>query len=216
MQDTLYVPNFDENLGFWNLNDNLQKQSAPSAQIHYNGSHHWLMSYQISENEPVCILDSLKSQRTLNNSLAIQLSQIYDNHKDSLKALIPEIQRQENSSDCGVFAVAYLTELLMTNFTVDVSTIRFDISKMRAHLYECISKCSFSAFPKINKMPKMPCKDARVQTVRLYCTRKLPDIVEDMVKCDNKKCRHKWYHKKCVGFVETVRGKTWLCHFCSW
>lgn len=156
------------------------------------------------------------SSRTLNSSVSIQASQIYDNGKDRLKVLIPDIQRQSNYSDCGVFAIANLTEILFTNFTVDFSSVRFDISKMRQHLLDCFGNGTFTPFPKIGKMPKMPCKDAKNQTIKLFCTCKLPDIVGDMVKCDNRGCKIKWFHKKCVGFIETVRGQKWLCNYCTW
>ena len=40
-----------------------------------------------------------------------------------------------NRGDCGVFAIAFLVDLL---FDVDPTTVKFDVGKIRSHLYSCL------------------------------------------------------------------------------
>jgi hypothetical protein len=127
---------------------------------------------------------------------------------------MPDTQKQENSSDCGVFAIAFLTELIINKFNTNFSSIRFDISKMRAHLLNCLIEDKLTVFPKVEKMPKMPCKDDKTNIIKLYCICKMPDLVDNMIKCGNKFCKIKWYHESCSGCADN-NGK-WLCNKCSW
>ena len=159
MQDTLFIPTFCEANGTWTLNDNWKRQIAPASQIHYNGSHHWLISYQNFENGPIYVLDSIKSSRSINTSMSVRLAQLYSSNSRSLDILIPDIQRQTNSSDCGVFSIAYLAELIFNDFNVGISKIRFDIPLMRSHLLNCFVNDKILPFPKVLKMPKMPTND---------------------------------------------------------
>ena len=56
------------------------------------------------------------------------------------------MQDQYNSNDCGLHAVANLTEML---FGGDPATISYDASKMRQHLYKCMVEKKLERFPKI-------------------------------------------------------------------
>ncbi|KAG1693348.1 Protein ALP1-like [Nymphon striatum] len=46
-------------------------------------------------------------------------------------------------------------------------------------------------------MPKMPCNDPKNIKIKLYCTCKMPDIIDYMIQCERKQCG-KWFHKKCT------------------
>ncbi len=209
MQNTLLAPYFNHDLGTWDINKRLTKQNPPSAQIHYNASNHWVLPYQSQKDRHVIVVDSLKSPRTLNSSISIQIAQIYENGERSVQVQIPDVQRQPNYTDCGVFAIANLTEVLHNNYDVDFSIIRYDIPRMRAHLLECITKQQFTTFPKIEKMPKMPCKVAKSCSIKIFCACKLPDIVGDMVECDNKRCKlNRCFHKRCVGYTMTNQDES--------
>ncbi|KAG1652267.1 hypothetical protein GQR58_026433 [Nymphon striatum] len=207
LQNTLFASHFDDNKHELSINRNFKKQNAPSCQIHYNGNSHWVCSYQKVDNGPVYLIDSLKT-RTLNANMNIQISQIYNS--DSITVLIPEVQRQSDYSDCGIFAIAFLTEIVLNNFNVDLSKTRFIISSMREHFLKCI--INDEMFPKVSKMPKMPCNDPKNIKIKLYCTCKMPDIIDDMIQCVRKQCG-KWFHKKCTANPTIVDN--WLCSFCS-
>ena len=39
---------------------------------------------------------------------------------------------------------------------------------------------------------------------------------ENMVECENKDCKHKWFHYKCVGIEDpNTLPKVWYCPECS-
>ena len=52
-----------------------------------------------------------------------------------------------NRSDCDVFAIAFLVDLL---FDVDPSTVKFDVGKIRSYLYSCLQSGKLEhPFPKV-------------------------------------------------------------------
>ena len=69
LQNTLEVPHYIDNTATWRINKHLSKQQPPSAQNKHNGSNNWVMSYQQENNYSVIMLDSLKSNKTLNSDL---------------------------------------------------------------------------------------------------------------------------------------------------
>ena len=48
---------------------------------------------------------------------------------------VQPVQQQTYSSDCGVFAIAFLVEFL---FGGDPTTIKFDVGKIRSRLFLCL------------------------------------------------------------------------------
>ena len=168
LQSTLNVPHFQEKLQKWNLDKHMQNIGGTSAQIHFNGYNHWIVSFR-GHNGSIHILDSLKSSRTLNNYVKIQIAQIYGCvSSNELLIHLPIIQHT-NSSDCGVFAIAYLTDLCFNNFEFNANT-RYKIPDMRSHLLNCLEEKKMSPFPRIVRMPKMP------------------DCIDNLTRCTNKDC----------------------------
>ena len=53
-------------------------------------------------------------------------------------------QQQRNGSDCGVFAIAFVTSLV---FGYNPQNLNFDITKMRPHLVACLQAGLISQFP---------------------------------------------------------------------
>ena len=117
-QDTMLAPILQKN-GQWHIPvDGLISQKAPSANIHYNCQQHRLTSFQF-ENGDIYLLDrslSQKKQYCLNDSLKIQLSQIYDRGKSQITVKIPDVQQQYNSYDCGLFAIANMMEFVVGSY----------------------------------------------------------------------------------------------------
>ena len=48
--------------------------------------------------------------------------------------------------------------------------------------------------------------------MKLYCKCHLPECVDNMRGCENKKCR-KWFHNLCLGLEE--KDKKWACPKCK-
>lgn len=55
------------------------------------------------------------------------------------------MQRQKGGDDCGLFALANLVEVMHGQ---DPRKARYDKSKMRAHVYSCLTMQRWEAFPK--------------------------------------------------------------------
>jgi hypothetical protein len=60
------------------------------------------------ENGDIYFLDSLGLK--INTSLEFQLCKIYGQNKNRILIKIPEVQKQENRIDCGLFAIANAVE----------------------------------------------------------------------------------------------------------
>ena len=56
-----------------------------------------------------------------------------------------DMQCQEGTSDCGVFAIAVITSLL---FGEDSNMVTYKQEKLREHLTECLTVGKLSLFPK--------------------------------------------------------------------
>ena len=65
-------------------------------------------------------------------------------------SIVPDTHRQNNSTDCGLFAFAHLAEFCFNNELVP--NVIFDTTQMRAHLLHCFKTNGISPFPKTNKM----------------------------------------------------------------
>ena len=55
-----------------------------------------------------------------------------------------ECDKQRNTSDCGIFAIANIVALL---FKKDPLSITFDAKDMRSHLLACLEKGQLTPFP---------------------------------------------------------------------
>ena len=71
------------------------------------------------------------------------------------RVILQNVQQQQNSVDCGIFAIAFLVELCANGFNNLINST-FDVSEMRNHLSVCIENKHFQPFPKTqdNVKPK--------------------------------------------------------------
>lgn len=60
---------------------------------------------------------------------------------------IEKVQKQKGETDCGLFAIAHLVEVL---YDGDPSTVIFEQGcVMRKHYYDCLVKQNWLPFPKV-------------------------------------------------------------------
>lgn len=112
---------------------------------------------------------------------------------DILTLRMPNIQRQPNSFDCGVFAIATATELALGK---DPRLCYWDTTRMRIHLIQCLEQGKMESFPQ-KEHRRIPlgnqCK--KTMSIKIFCICRMPnDTSKAMVKCDS--CQ-KWMHKEC-------------------
>lgn len=79
----------------------------------------------------------------------------------------------------------------------------------------CLENEHFEQFPKESSRLRNVKIDINrnVRTVEISCRCGMPDFVDDMVGCENRKCR-KWYHLRCVG-VNKGQVSSWVCEKCE-
>ena len=111
--------------------------------VHHNGHGHFCTSSSIGGK--VHLYDSLNTAPS--PDLMLQISTLYS-PDPATTPTITQVQfqsRQEGSVDCGIFAIAYATELAHGN---DPSSFIFDQASFRSHLFTCLELRKIKPFPK--------------------------------------------------------------------
>ena len=187
-------------------------------QVLHTGADHWVTIKAISDHE-VYIYDSiflLPTYHTLK-----QIAAIVQTKSPKIKLHLERVQMQSNSIDCGVYALAFSTDLC---YGKDPATCRYAGSKeLRQHLVTCFENGHMSPFPATSVCKK----DTLMKELYVYCKCRLPYVLEHvkrptgeevtcMVKCyicDN------FYHCSCVNLtVEQAKKMNstkefWWCDY---
>ena len=111
------------------------------------------------------------------------------------------IQRQLNSNDCGLHAIACATELAHSN---DPVVVYWNTECMRKHLLDGLVQQHLNCFPQL-RTRRVPASNRyrNVESKELFCICKMPnDPKLAMIRCD---CCKMWYHKGCMKM-------TWMYH----
>ena len=106
------------------------------------------------EDGDIYLLDSHLGKnihKSLNDSLKIQLAQIYGQGKSQPRVTIPYIQQHNNSHDCGLFAIANMMEFVTNRYKgLQEGRLEFKFiqSEMGNHLVQCFQQNYMEPFPK--------------------------------------------------------------------
>ncbi|XP_066292910.1 uncharacterized protein [Branchiostoma lanceolatum] len=123
--------------------------SGEGLQIHHAGILHWVVSSSIGGH--VSVYNSLPSK--INASLEDQLCQCYapsaNMDTDVLTVKVPRVQVQGSRFTCGLFAIAWAVDIAMGT---DVTQVRYEESRMRAHLLVCFERGHLSPFPQVRRI----------------------------------------------------------------
>ena len=107
--------------------------------IHRSERNHWIVASRIDScHSPVKIYDSL--YKSIHEGTITVVQNMFKK-VGKFKIEIADMQEQEGSTDCGVFAIAVATSLL---YGVSPS---YNQDKMRDHLLCCLGSGSLSVFP---------------------------------------------------------------------
>ena len=113
----------------------------PYIQIIHTVRLHWIcfsnvFSYKKLPRNCVDVYDSLNSNGGMSFQIQSQIADfLYCEDSPQLNATIQSVQRQSDSTNCGLFAIAYAVSLSDGH---DPTEICYDESKMRNHLHQCI------------------------------------------------------------------------------
>ena len=141
------------------LGENLQFRavSRNNMQILNVSRMHWV-STSSDDKGNVFLHDSMFGG-SLDSSLQNQIATIYRTHNTYIDVIVPPVQQQNGGSDCGLFAIAFLVEVVSGG---DVATAVFRQAQMRRHLAKCIRFKEFTTFPKNNYKGKKVTRDKSI------------------------------------------------------
>ena len=163
-------------------------------------------------NDIVLIYDSAFASR-VRMSLDIQMAicSILRPQPDIINFDVVDVQNQPNGSDCGLFAIAFATELVHGN---DSAGSFFDTLSLRQHLLEGLERGYLDRFP-VKRKRRIPLgmKIRKHFQEKIYCIcRTVNDITWPMM-CSS--CR-KWYHHDCEGLeVDLSDEHKFTCSLCN-
>lgn len=161
------------------------------------------------------VLDSFNKKRDyVSQSTQLQLGKMYGKGEKTLDVSILDVQQQTNGVDCGVFAIANLTEFCISD-DIKEQPIQYDIEKMRSHLIKFLEDKKFEEFPKKQKQKKqkkrlsLTRKREFIQKINIDCAAgcSLPNVFDNMIACENTSCGQ-WYHLRCVG-ISKIQKRVW-------
>ena len=182
--------------------------------LHVDGNH-WILVSNIRSLDggvcynSVCIYDSLKTSISLDTKK--QICSLVKPKEAQFIFDVLNVQHQTNLSDCGLFAIAFATELVYQQSPVFCD---FNTSVMRSHLLTCFESGVMKRFP-LRKIRRCAVgkKVCRSITEPIDCTCRMPnDNKLSMIQCDN--CK-KWLHHFCEGIANEDVEDKWVCSQCS-
>ena len=172
---------------------------------------HWIMVTSIGCSKPneVRVYDSLPSCdvpfRTKQQISSLLFSKCHE-----IQLVFPTVQQQHNSSDCGLFALAFAVSLCAGN---DPSNTTYIQSNLRSHLLSCLDLNDISLFP-TRKQKRSARKAPITPSFNIYCICRLPEEGK-MIECE--KCLE-WFHKDCVHTIPSnwrkSKKRSWFCDKC--
>lgn len=173
--------------------------------LHVQGNH-W-MTVAGGSPSMVHVYDSMYNFTTPETKMQVASILCSAEHRITFK--VHKIQFQKGTMDCGLFAIAYATDLAFGN---DPASFNYEQGALRTHFVNCISNDELVPFPKEVIGYTRP----KTESINIYCSCRLPDnYVEKMVKCIT--C-NEWYHKSCEEIPASVFNnvkKLWKCLKCS-
>lgn len=178
--------------------------------IHVSGSHWACLSNQFCSLGAVDLYDSLHTYPAQNEGILKQACAILKSEMSSVTINVINVQYQDGSSDCGLFAVAMAFDLCNG---IDPFLKNYDQSKMREHLRLCFEKKNVVSFPVISKSCQRKQRIVAKMTTEIFCTCRLPEE-EPMACCDS--CGT-WYHQGCIHIPHKVfidEDMPWICEIC--
>jgi hypothetical protein len=133
--------------------EQLTFSEEPTMFVHHTGAqHHFVMS--TSAGGVIRTYDSLNLDPS--TSLRRQVAAIYIPNGDNTSAGVKRVQHmivsheQQGSADCGVFAIAYATEIAMGSDPEEVADIWFRQGDMRSHLAAAFDAGHITRFPRVS------------------------------------------------------------------
>ena len=186
--------------------------------LHINGNH-WITVQHEPQSGFVHVYDSMYSSTSFDAKRQIAALLRMKDRQIELK--IQPVQYQKGCTDCGVFAVAFATDLA---HGCNPSEHQYNQDELRSHFHKCLREVKMTPFPSTQQTPGRP----KTEYIEVFCTCRLP-ANNLMVQCSE--CKEK-YHTSCISTSpslhckcstnacnienERVTMEGQSCMFCSW
>ena len=187
---------------------------ATSEFIHIvNTGNHWVCLSTISTTsspDTVKIFDSLY-QNT--NSTAVEHAcRMLMYPGDKVTFINEKVQRQVGGSDCGLFSLAFGTNLC---HSIDPTNQKYNQGSMRQHYVNCLENGAMSPFPKTEKRGHVTWAGSSHLLLFTVCVgyhmteKNMFSAAMDIAK--------KWYHPTCVKIPAWAinSNRKWRCNKCE-
>ena len=188
--------------------------------LHVASEEHWVLLYRgVSEEVNLC--DSLF--RGENNEypedILKSICRIAACSRASLRINCLPVQQQGNAIDCGIFVIAFATDIC---FHIDPCQSSYDHGKMREHLLTCLQLDEFTPFSKIKRRVKRSRSYHLYENIYCICRQNFTESDTDnpdFFMARYMEC-YDWYHKKCMNinkivFLSEKEHKKWKCSQCK-
>ncbi len=180
------------------------------VQILHNGHGHWhTISTVGTEHPEVQMYDSVYS--CCPTSCKAQIASLLATQHTAIKLKYMDVQMQSGGYDCGLFAIAYATALVLGK---QPGNFLFDQEKMRPHLLKCFEDGHITMFP-TKRARRTGMRKKAVENVPVYCSCRMPDLPGcKWLECSKYK---EWYHSDTCVQVDAKYVDTkckWFCPSC--
>ena len=124
------------------------------------------------QDTDVFLYDSLYSHTEISLTTNILLAKLLNSSKHFIRLCVPQMPKQWEASDCGLFSIAYATHLA---FGKDPSGVTFIQPSMRNHFLHCIEDEKIKPFPVGPERRKRGASKQIIINIDMYCYCRCPD-----------------------------------------
>ena len=186
-------------------------QTSEFVQVVHENNHWATVSSPTESATSVYLYDSSQKE-SLNKNLVKQIARLRKREDAELRIISEAVQQQGNGYDCGIFAIAFATDI---GYNHKPGQRTCNQSVMRKHLLTQLKNETITPFPQQTKRVKRGKEVAH--RFSLYCKCRVPFFEDDpkedkgffMAFCS---VCGEWYHKRCENIpVAILRDKKSCC-----
>ena len=183
-----------------------QEQFVQIVNVNKN---HWIALSTVGCQKACVRIYDCNGGKQLPKSTLKLISALLQTQEDQFAVEFIDVQMQEGSHDCGLFAVAYITSICNGQ---DPAVLLYKQNAMRKHILKSIEDGVMSVFP--SSASRCPKASAR-KSIPVYCICRHINDGSKMIQCDS--CQQ-WLHVACMKIDKSVhkdRRSQWNCSLCS-
>ena len=168
-------------------------------QILHVNENYWITVHNVPQLNIVNVYGS--TYESTSEDAKWQIAALLRTKDNQIELKIQNVQYQNEFTDCGIFAVAFATDLA---YGCNPSKCHYKQDLFRSHFLKCLHLQNMTPFPSTAKRFRAP----KTEHIEVFCTCRLP-ANGSMVQCSE--CKER-YHTSCIGTTPTLH---WKCSTCN-